>query len=115
MAAPLAAPSPPWPLTPGARMSSQEDVLPVYPRRRRAQGRRRVQRRVAAGLTGWPGRAGGPSGGLPQGGDALPDADAHGGRRPPGPPPAELVQQRGGDPRARAAERVAYRDGPAVD
>jgi Kef-type K+ transport system membrane component KefB len=54
-------------------------------------------------------------GGLPQAGDALPDPDAHGGRRPAAAAPLEFVQQRGGDPGARAAERMADRDRAAVD
>src|SRR5690348_12077686 len=52
---------------------------------------------------------------LPQGGDALTDADAHGGRRPAGATPAQLVQQGGGDAGAGAAERVADGDRAAVD
>ena len=54
-------------------------------------------------------------GGLPQAGDALPDPDAHGGRRPAAAAALQLVQQRGGDPGARAAERMADRDRAAVD
>jgi Kef-type K+ transport system membrane component KefB len=51
---------------------------------------------------------------LPQTGDALPDPDAHRGRCLAATAPRQLVQQRGGDPGSRAAERVADRDRAAV-
>ncbi len=78
--------------------------------------------RTAGGNGGSPHRAGKSrkpeSAGLrplPQAGDALADPDAHGGGRLPAAAPLQLVQQRGGDPGARAAERVADRDRAAVD
>src|SRR5437764_815956 len=52
---------------------------------------------------------------LPQGGDALADADTHGGRRPASAAPAQFVQQGGGDAGAGAAEWVADGDRAAVD
>src|SRR5215472_15513294 len=52
---------------------------------------------------------------LPEAGDALPDADAHGRSRLAAASAPQFVQQCGGDPRARAAERVPDRDRAAVD
>src|SRR6185437_8112314 len=51
---------------------------------------------------------------FPERGDALADADAHGGGALGDSAAAHLVQQRGDDPRARAAERVADGDRAAV-
>ncbi|GEM_PF-114405 len=52
---------------------------------------------------------------FPEAGDALADADAHGRSRPPAAPSPQLVQQRGGDPGAGAAERVTDGDRATVD
>src|SRR5205823_13099658 len=51
---------------------------------------------------------------LEQRGDALAHADAHGGEPAARAATAHLVHQRGGDARARTAERVAERDRAAV-
>src|SRR6516225_4827098 len=52
---------------------------------------------------------------FPQGGDTLADADAHGGGGPDRVTTAHLVQERGDDPRAGAAERVTDGDRATVD